>query len=666
MRFSDRLLGMLDTLGYIDFANGEQMAEGALLRLQSASGLLKPSEPAWGQPLYIVRAPIDIEGEMKLMSALKKNPLGYRTYDPRENASLSLYEANRQVSSSLGVAVHLLSHDREGAQVHNARCALLAGMAMGYGKGVLMLQAGPAEDHPIDYRDLIRNYAVPDQIRDFLLPFFDTVIRFLQPARPGKRTQDGHLLEKVDLGDTAAENEVQSLAGYFVPTGDYESAKRGQLRIVAGRKGSGKSAIFYRIREAYWRSKSHLVVDIRPEGYQFTLLKEAVLAKLTPGLQEYALTALWHYLLLLEMAHRVVFMDSKRMVLAHPELGETVKRIEAYHLFGRGGTETGDFSERLLGVVERLSIGLAEAGGEFGFAKLTELIYEGPIQALEKDLSAYLSSKDQVWILVDNIDKGWPVRRATQLDIMVVRCLLEATRKIQHDLERLSVELKSVVFIRDDIYELLLGQTPDRGKKPAKLLLWDDPLAFKRILEKRFELNPELPKGFDAAWRELFELHVRGEDTFNFILSRTLMRPRDVLRFVQRAIGVALNRGRQKVLADDILHAEVEHSEEMLQELYREMKDAYPDSSEVLYHSIGRGHDITAGVLTDILLGAGVPEEEFAEVRDLLLWYGFLGVRRPDGEELYTHAVGGDVKRLSVGATSGPYVVHSAFRQALS
>jgi ABC-type transporter Mla maintaining outer membrane lipid asymmetry ATPase subunit MlaF len=102
-----------------------------------------------------------------------------------------------------------------------------------------------------------------------------------------------------------AENEVQGLRSYFVPTGLFLEAKRGHARVVIGPKGTGKTAIFYAPLDSFSRSQFYLVLDIMPEGHQFQTLREAVLQKLSPGLQESVMTAFWYYLLLCELAQRI-------------------------------------------------------------------------------------------------------------------------------------------------------------------------------------------------------------------------------------------------------------------------------------------------------------------------------------------------------------------------
>ena len=148
--------------------------------------------------------------------------------------------------------------------------------------------------------------------------------------------------------------------------------------------------------------------------------------------------------------------------------------------------ESGDFSERLLAQVKKLGDRFSDrpqrqlTGGE-----LTELLFKGDIRSLDDAVGAYLEQKDEVWLLIDNLDKGWPTRGASADDILILRSLLEATRKIQRQLERRGVAFHCLVFLRNDIFELLVAETPDKGKDTAIVLDWDDVEAFKKILEAR-------------------------------------------------------------------------------------------------------------------------------------------------------------------------------------
>ena len=195
------------------------------------------------KPLYVMKSPVSSEGMVRLMSGIKKSGLRFRAFDPRESSRLSLHEAFRQVTSSMGVLVHLMAPEREGAVVHNARCAFVGGLGLATGKHVLMLQETRV-NQAIDYRDVVRCYESASEIPELLIPFIKSVVEMLQGSRFVPTSIPLTPLEKVDLGDLAAENEIMALQSYFVPTGQYMQVKRGHARLVVGRKGAGKTAIF--------------------------------------------------------------------------------------------------------------------------------------------------------------------------------------------------------------------------------------------------------------------------------------------------------------------------------------------------------------------------------------------------------------------------------------
>lgn len=119
-------LGLIDTLGYFDFHNSGELVK-QLLTEPPPSPVSAPAHSVDKEkPLYVMKSPIQSEGMVRLMSAVKKSGLRFRSFDPRESSRLSLHEAIKQASSSLGIVIHLMSPDRTGAVAHNARCALVA------------------------------------------------------------------------------------------------------------------------------------------------------------------------------------------------------------------------------------------------------------------------------------------------------------------------------------------------------------------------------------------------------------------------------------------------------------------------------------------------------------------------------------------------------------
>jgi hypothetical protein len=660
-------MGLLDTLGYQDFQNAEQLA--AKLAPNARLPLARPPRKTYvDSPLYVLKGPIDTEGAVRLMSALKKSPLRFRTYDPVETPRLSLHAAWRQVSGSFGVVAHLLSPHRDGAASHNGLVALLSGIAMAEQKVVAMIQEESVVQ-PIDYRDLVQSYEIPDHVPALLEHPIARTIEAMQAEGAARFTPPAPgTLERLDLGDVAAENEIRGLRDYFVRTGQFRQAVAGHARLVIGRKGSGKTAIFYEARDSAKRGHESLVLDMKPDGHQFTKLREAVLLELSDGQQEHTITAFWNFILLAEIAHKVLLEDY-RWAMRDP------KRLERYQAleneFLRHGLASGDdLSQRLLRLVDRLIARFGDHGEVQARDDLTELVYGNDIRSLTAAVTRYLSAeKSEVWFLLDNIDKSWVARGTTAADMLIIRGLLEATRKLERQLEQKDVDVHCLVFLRTDIYDHLVRDTPDRGKDTAVRLDWDDADVFKEIILRRVKASTGLQGSFEEIWRTLATERVGAEDSFGYLLRRTLLRPRDLLTFVQRCIEVALNRGHSAITADDIKQAEGSYSEDMLLGLVFEIGDTHPEVSDSLYSFQGCAEPMTLVEVREVLRRAGVAKEGLDSGVELLLWFGFLGTRdRRSGEEAYSHEVRFNLRRLThpLEAGGADVVVHPAFRAALS
>lgn len=656
-------LGMLDTLGYLDFVNSGEL-RAKLLELGRPVPLSPVSRPVdLNAPVYLIKAPHDTDGQVQLLASVKKSSLKFRTYDPQEVRRISLHDARLEVAQSVGVIAHLLDPARQGARVHNARCALICGIAMAQGKIVVMLQEGH-HPQPVDYRDVVVSYTraaeIPRILDGPVRAMYDRLQTRDRVIAPVERS----LLERVDLGDLAAENEIVGLESYFVSTGQANLARHGRARLVVGRKGSGKTAIFYSVREEVFRRRTHVVLDLKPEGHQFTRLREVVAEQLGAGLAEHTMTAFWNYMLLAELARKII--DDWPSARRDPTLLPVYSRVEDVYSRHNPGYEA-DFSQRLLWEANRIAEALGGTPIEELGPKLTQIIFAGDVRELNEVVTDYLINKESVWLLIDNLDKGWPIRGSTDMDILIVRGLLEATRKLQRQLEDRDIEFHCLVFLRTDIYEHLVRLTPDKGKDTAIRLDWDDPELFAEIVGQRIRASTGLEGTGRDLWGELAVSHLAAEDTFNYVVDRTLMRPRDVLLFVRKLVETAINRGHTRIEAEDISSAERQYSDDMVLNTAYEIADTHPRTADAVYAAFqGAREVLTYADVVGRLLNAGLTDDEIDASLDVLLWFGFLGVAADDAE-LYSHTVQFNIPRLRslVGGGSSKFVIHPAFRAGL-
>jgi hypothetical protein len=661
-------IGIFDTLGYQKFTNSNDIVSIANKIDLASPPISQNPELNIHQPIYFIKAPIDNDAGIKILSCLKKSGFRFRTFDVKETSRLSLHEAHKQAMSSFSVITHLISPERDGSSAHNARAAFVCGIAMSAGKHVLMLQEG-FSNQPIDYRDVIVPYSDSNMVLKSVEKIIRNTAETFQLNNPIYISLPKNLIERLDVGDVAAENEITPLIrGYFVKTPQFQQVRQGHARIVIGRKGTGKTALFYGIRSQYKPRRDKLVLDLKPEGHQFIRLREVVLNQLDSGLQEHTVSAFWHYLLLIEILGKIIDRESSNAYKDENSLKEYNKLIKLYN---QHSELEGDFSERLMNLVNRLADRFPEkSSGKITKADITSIIYNDDIKNLNDVIIKRLHNSDGIWILMDNIDKGFPSRGLNEIDILIVRGLLEATRKIEHTFETKGIQCFTTIFIRRDVYDFLVDLTPDRGKETHANLDWSDLDLIKELLIKRFKYEvPELSENFDEAWNTIFASHVGAESSFNYIMQRTFSRPRDILNFVRKSIQVAVSHNHTRVMQDDIIKAEKEFSEDMFNELSFEMRDVFSKYPDILDFFLGSQYILSKDEIYFIFLQAELKEDDFDNVLDVLLWFSFIGVIVNEDEHFAYQNNYNTKKLLHLTDEEKPdsrvYVIHPAFRKAL-
>ena len=414
-------LGLLDTIGYLDFKTADGLADIILRNLPAPVLDAPPATLIRDTPMYVIKDPIGHEGQVRLLSTLKKSPLRFRSYDPLEDSRLTLHDARRQVGASFGIVGHLLAPERRGSVVHNARTALVAGLAVANGRRVILLQEGESTQ-PIDYRDIVSSYATANQIPTRLEKIIYEVTVGLQEDGPATQRTPFGLLEQLDLGDLAAENEIRQLRAYFVRTAQFNQARQGHARLVVGRKGAGKTAIFYAVRDSLPRNKHDTC-----SGY------EAQRATSSPS---FARLYLPSFRQAFKNIHSPLFGRISFYVSLHrtffprtsPGRNVIPSRFEKFESLRNEYQEqmpddTGDLSERLLRQIDRLAARFERAELQTDPRELTNALFGGDIPKLDRVVAPYLTEKQQVWLLVDNLDKGWPIRGASEADILIIKNL---------------------------------------------------------------------------------------------------------------------------------------------------------------------------------------------------------------------------------------------------
>jgi hypothetical protein len=669
-----REAGIFDTLGYESYVDDEGLSN-ALTAYVDPTPLSISGQLDRQAPVYVVEPPVKGDVALVMTSRLKKARYKYRSFNQAEDTRLSAVDAIRQVASSAGVMVSILDSTDEQAFIHGVRALFVAGLGHGMGKPTLIL-AHSTSKVPLDVRDSVRTYTRPEDVADHIAAFSLEITDYLQQADPAplrRATQ----LQSLRIGEPTAENEMTTLASYFLKTDQFNRALRGEANLVVGRKGAGKTALFLQVRDKIRLDKRNVVVDLKPEGYQLLKLKEDILAHLTQGAGQHLITALWEYLILLEITYKLLEKDKAAHKFNH-EIQDLYIDLERSYKVDEFSA-AGDFSERLLTLSQRI---VQDYGRRFGKADLTkltteqvtELVYSHDVRGLRQRISQYLSHKGQVWVLFDNLDKGWSTQGVDDVDAMVLRCLVDAGRKVERDMRKDDHTVHCVVFIRNDVYDHLMSQSADYGKEMRVALDWTDPDMLRELLRLRLVaglgLEGDDPSiAFETIWPRLCVSHYKGEETSSYIIERALMRPRNVIKMFSHAKGFAANLNHEKILESDLEKGILAYSQDLLVELDHELTDVFPVAKDLLYYFIDARAEQSFISLQGYICAAGIDRKHVELVIDFLLYYGILGVKAQSGDDIYIFNVNYDLKVLKIRAERGgdgeKYVISPAFRPAL-
>lgn len=667
-----REVGIFDTLGYDTYSDDDGLA-------RSLTAYVDPTPLSFSialdrlAPVYVVEPPAKGGVATVMTSRLKKAKYKYRSFNPTEDSRLSAADAVRQVASSAGVLLSLLDGDQDTSFIHDTRTLFVAGLAHGMGKPTLILAHGSAEI-PLDIRDAVKRFSRSDDIVEHIANFSLEITEHLQQADPTP-LKNLTPLQSLQIGDPTAENEMTTLGGYFLNTDQFSKALRGEVNLVVGRKGAGKTALFIQLRDRTRADKRNVVIDLKPEGYQLLKLKEDILAHLTQGASHHLVTAFWEYLILLEITYKLLEKDQNAHKFNH-EIRDLYLELERTYKT-EGYSVEGDFSERLLALSQRIAQDYGQRFGDSDGTKLstdqvTELVYSHDVRRLRKQVSDYLQHKQSVWVLFDNLDKGWSTQGVDAVDATVLRCLIDAGRKVERDMRKDGHTVHCIVFIRNDVYEHLMRQSADYGKEMRVTLDWTDADMLRELLRLRLVSGLSSVSEaitFSQIWPKLCVSHYKGEETSSYIIERSLMRPRNMIKMFSHAKGFAANLSHQKIEDSDLEKGIRAYSQDLLVELDHELTDVFPASRDLLYHFIDAPARLSAVALRGLIAGAGIDASDIPSVVDFLLYYGILGVQTSSDQVHYIFNVNYDLKVLQIRATRAGdgaiYVMNPAFSPAL-
>ena len=628
---------LFTTLGYHGSSNSDSIVKAFFQDQPFADGtnlfedLLDKTQLGMRPTLLYVKAQIATEASNRLTRKVMAGEIALVTDDPAESANLPLSWYVNRTNASSAVVCHLLSSDHAHWQFANAKQAFVAGMAHGLGKPTLMLAHGPYAS-PLDYRDLLRVHDTASTAETLFDQWFAPL---LEAVRKQEANSDYYkdqkaaktTLERITLGEWIAENESKEVPEYFIPTAAYRDALRSNHSIFIGRKGTGKSATFYKLHDELSSDLRNHVCIIKPIAYELEGILQLLSQTLASADSGYLVESLWKFLISTELAKSLYTNINSKPLSYGRTPGE---RDLAEFVEQNASWITPEFSVRLEAAVNRLLAASTAGTLEARRNSISERLHGDILPRLKVVLGNVLSGKNRIIVLVDNLDKAWDQTQDLSRVSDLLFGLLTVSGRIASDFQRDPTfrgrfAFSVILFLRSDIFAAIIRFANERDKVPVQRMSWDDSEMLLRVLEERFmrsDVGLASPAGI---WLDFFCATVRNRPTRQYIIETVLPRPRDLLFLVKRSLQFAVNRSHGRIEEEDVLSAELEYSQFALNSLLAENAGQIDDFEKLLVQ-FSLSHEIVSELdLLAYIERAGLTERP-SSVADFLCELAFLGM----------------------------------------
>lgn len=384
-------------------------------------------------------------------------------------------------------------------------------------------------------------------------------------------------LQNLDsFGGVAAEDEP--VLDYFLKTDAVQRIESQEVFVVLGRKGSGKTALVRFFSEMKGRSASK-ALSLR--GYPWNVHA----ARIDRGASQIeAYVSSWRYLIALELALLVL---TKGEAGGHPKVKAIKKFLEEN--YGGLNPALGDilkpaklrmsgtsFEPEVLGF-KIGSIDFERKAGDLGLGSELNALSDMLLSAAS-EISVDLGI-GCLLLHFDELDQGIATFDADRAQMIVG--LILAARDIRRMTKDTTVSVNPVVYLRSDLWDDLVFSDKNKISQTASLSLeWtaDTLLALVNV-----RLAAKL--GQEVNWDQISTSSLmRGSQSkWNHIISRTFLRPRDVIQFLNSALVEAKKRV-PPILMDneDVTNARESYSLYLKKELDDEIIAHWPNWEEAL------------------------------------------------------------------------------------
>lgn len=383
-------------------------------------------------------------------------------------------------------------------------------------------------------------------------------------------------ISDLDFGRDDANMEGGFLGKVFLKTSFYNRVKKGNKFLVTGRIGSGKTAICISLKNALEQEKED-VIYITPNTLSVSKINEIADYAIN---EEEKYQYIWKYIFLVKIAKNILAYKHKhkyKIYSVHEIEKFLYQNNEVNNLFLTIKYFRINFF-RAINLIKKITLKFATIEAEINQNKQHK-DFNDLIDNLENNIITVLNQIKnlKITILVDEIDNIWNNSSQSKQEVIG---LLNTIRKINS-----ITNIIIITFIRSDIWDSLSFTDKNKFRSDEERIFWHDQ-DLKNLITIRGKISANIDDldstEVDKIWELLFDKKVSNKDSFEYILERTLKRPREIIQYCNEALSLAQNDNASKIKSKYILDAELRYSVWKLDDLINEFKVQYPYLRDLL------------------------------------------------------------------------------------
>lgn len=670
---------LLNNIGYINYTSSKNIVDSFLNQKQYMAKKplmetlpIDSSEGAEKKILFYLKSQIDQNYNQYIVNSIENNKIPVLIDDSNENkvSPLSWYLGNLLKIPT--VLIEFSSVDRSNYQIHNAKCSLTAGIALGLNKKYKFIASQPYPS-AIDYQEhLVRftNLEACQRIVDpFLREIRSSAIELIsEKVDFSKYKRKDGALQKIKFGEMLAEHESNDIYEYYLNTANDDNLLKAEYNIVVGRKGSGKTAAFYYLNTKYSKDVRNQVVIIKPINFEIDGLIELIQTTNIEFGRSFIIESVWKFLIYTEILKSIYLRVSDKPVFSIKNEEESI-----INFVNKNKPKIlPDLASRL----NQLFNDLKQVGGisdqtEFR-SKFSEILHQDLLKEMVGLIIGYMANKGFLVLLIDNLDKNWRKGSNIEITSRFILGLLGVIGRINKELKGgnrnpVDIRMNLVVFLRSDIFKQLLINAREPDKIEYTRLIWSDPEILFRLIDKRIEyLSLDNSITGEKFWDDYITRNVNGQSVKEYISNCIIPRPRDLIFFLNSAKNNAVAKGHHYINENDLKAAYQDYSNWVFQSLMVENGITINQLKEFFYHIVGENSVIGYDKIIEIMSKASIPDNDLFKIEYFishLCSLSFIGREIRKNEFYFDYGYDIDDKKLFLAKkyNSNRYKIHPAF-----